>query len=280
MLKPGILFLVVLTGLAGLVLAAGTRVDPVLWAATLVGGALSAGAANAFNHYLERDTDATMLRTRKRPLPSHRVPERHAFAFATLLALSAFVLLTLLVNLLAAVLALGGLFFYVAVYTLWLKKLTPQNIVIGGAAGSFPALVGWAAVTGTVGVPAMLLGALIFLWTPPHFWALALIYKDDYARGGFPMMPVVKGEAHTRAEIWWYALILVAASLLFYWPLGVLGELYLFAALVLGGLFCWYAWRLLRAPSTATARKLFTYSIYYLMLLFAAIGADALLLAA
>ena len=243
----------------------------------LLGGGMSAGAASAFNHVLERDADAAMARTKQRPLPSHRVGERKAFAFACVLALASFALLTLTVNLLAAALALGGLFFYVAVYTLWLKPTTPQNIVIGGAAGAFPALAGWAAVTGTVELPAVLLGALIFLWTPPHFWALALVYKDDYARGGFPMMPVVRGEEHTRKEIWWYTLALVGASVLFVWPLGVLGDLYLAAALVLGGLFAWKAWRLLRAPSAEVARGVFKYSIWYLMALIAAIAVDAVL---
>lgn len=278
LLKPGILFLVVLTGLAGLILAAGPALSPWTAGFTLLGGGLSAGAASVFNHYLERDADAAMARTRRRPLPSRRIPERKAYAFAAALALLAFALLSVTVNLPAAALALGGLFFYVAVYTLWLKKLTPQNIVIGGAAGCFPALAGWAAVTGGLDAPALLLGALVFLWTPPHFWALALVYKDDYARGGFPMLPVVRGEAHTRREIWGYTLLMVGASLLFYWPLGVLGELYLFAALVLGGLFVGKAWLLLSRPSAARARAVFAYSIYYLMGLFGAIAADALLL--
>jgi protoheme IX farnesyltransferase len=277
MVKPGILFLVVLTGLAGLVLAGGRQLSPLTASLTLVGGALSAAAASAFNHYLERDADARMARTRRRPLPSHRVREGRAFWFATSMALAAFALLALFVNFLAACLSLAGLFFYIAVYTVWLKKATPQNIVIGGAAGSFPALVGWAAVTGTIGLPALLLGALVFLWTPPHFWALALVYKDDYARGGFPMMPNVRGEEHTRREIWWYSVALVAASLLFVWPLGVLGSLYLLAAVVLGGLFCRYAWLLMRTPDARAASRLFHYSIWYLMGLFAAIGADALL---
>jgi protoheme IX farnesyltransferase len=244
---------------------------------TLLGGGMSAGAASAFNHYLERDADASMARTRKRPLPSQRLPESRVFLFASVLALSAFVLLTVTVNLLAAALALGGLFFYVAVYTVWLKPTTPQNIVIGGAAGAFPALAGWAAVTGTIEAPALLLGALVFLWTPPHFWALALIYKEDYARGGFPMMPVVKGEPRTRREIWWYTIALVAASLLFYWPLQSLGVAYALLAAVLGALFLLYAWRLLRAPSIPAARKVFGYSIYYLMGLFTAIGLDVFL---
>ncbi|MCA1812417.1 MAG: heme o synthase [Halobacteriales archaeon] len=276
MVKPGILFLVVLTGLAGLLLAGGSRLSPWTAGITLLGGALSAASANAFNHYLERDVDAQMTRTKKRPLPSQRVPERAAFVFAAAMAVLAFVLLGLLVNLLAAFLSLAGLFFYIGVYTVWLKPRTPQNIVIGGAAGSFPALVGWAAVTGTLAWPAVLLGALVFLWTPPHFWALALVYKEDYARGGFPMMPNVKGEAHTRKEIWAYTLLLVGASLLFVWPLNALGVLYLAAALVLGGLFCWYAWRLLQEPSTASARKLFVFSIWYLLGLFVAIGLDVL----
>lgn len=278
MLKPGILVLVVLTGLAALLLAAGRELSPWTAAATLLGGGLAAGAANAFNHVLERDRDALMLRTRTRPLPQRRLAERSAFLFASALAFGAFGLLALLVNLLAALLALGGLFFYVAVYTLWLKRATPQNIVVGGAAGSFPALAGWAAATGSVGLPALLLGALVFLWTPPHFWALALVHKGDYARGGFPMLPVVRGEARTRTEIWWYSLLLVGASLLFYWPLGVLGPLYLSAALVLGGLFLWHAARLRLAPGAARARALFAYSIWYLLGLFAAIGADALAL--
>jgi heme o synthase len=278
MLKPGILTLVLLTGLAGLVLAAGPALNPWTAAFLLLGGGMSAGAASAFNHVLERDADAAMARTKHRPLPSARVGERRAFAFAAALALGAFVLLTITVNLVAAALALGGLFFYVAVYTLWLKPTTPQNIVIGGAAGAFPAFAGWAAVTGTVEVPALLLGALVFLWTPPHFWALALVYKEDYARGGFPMMPVVKGEAHTRWEILLYTLAMAGASLLFYWPLGVLGEAYLAAALVLGGLFVRKSWVLYHKPSTEQARAVFKYSIWYLFALIAAIAVDALLL--
>ncbi|HJU48533.1 MAG TPA: heme o synthase, partial [Gaiellaceae bacterium] len=235
------------------------------------------GGANAINMYVDRDIDDVMRRTRHRPLPRHAVGPSHALAFGIILSVVAFAWLTVTVNVLSALLALSATAFYVFVYTLWLKRTTPHNIVIGGAAGCVPVLVAWAAVTGEVGLPAIVLFAVVFYWTPPHFWALALRYRGDYAAANVPMLPVVRGEAETARQIVLYTFALVAVSLLLL-PAAGMGWIYLVAAVVLGVLFLWGALRLRAdAADGRAAIRLFRYSISYLTLLFAAVAADALI---
>lgn len=271
--KPRIISLLLLTTVATMLVAdpAGPPLAVVIW--TMVGGYLAAGGAGAINHYFDRAVDARMARTRGRPLVSGRIAPRHGLVFGLALGLAAFVQLALTVNLLAAALAMAGLVGYAFVYTLWLKPLTPQNIVIGGAAGAVPPLVGWAAATGGLAAEAFYPFAIVFFWTPPHFWALALLIKDEYARTGVPMLPVVRGEAETRRQIVVYSLVLLAVSVL---PVigGLFGAPYLAAALILGGVLCSLALRLRAAPSRAAALRLYLYSLAYLALLFAAMAAD------
>src|SRR5216117_982331 len=274
--KPRIIVLLLVTAFASMLIAAPGRVSPWLIFFTLAGGAMSAGSANAINQLLERDIDALMSRTRRRPIPAGRVSPPYAFAFAVLLGTVAFVEMAVLVNLLAALLSLAALLFYVFVYTVWLKRSTPQNIVIGGAAGAVPPLVGWAAATGHVSLTAILLFVIVFLWTPPHFWALALFRRDDYARARVPMLPVVAGEDETRRQSVIYSVVLVLVTLLLY-PAGRMGLLYLLSAGFLGAAFVMLAVRLQRQQTTAAAVRVFGYSIFYLALLFAAMVADRLL---
>ncbi|MGH2760178.1 MAG: heme o synthase, partial [Actinomycetota bacterium] len=273
--KPRIVVLLLVTTIPAMVLAAQGMPSLWLMVATLLGGMLTSGSANALNQYLERDIDEKMQRTRSRPLPSHAVGTRAALVFAILLGVLGFAWLAVLVNLLSGLLAVAAILFYVGVYTLLLKRSTPQNIVIGGAAGAVPVLVGWAAVTGTVGAPAWVMFLIIFLWTPPHFWALAMRYRDDYAAAGVPMLPVVRGDRSTTAQILAYALVLVAATL-FLSPVGGLGALYALSAALLGGGFIYRAVQLRWEPSGETALKLFRYSVSYLGLLFVAIAVDRL----
>jgi protoheme IX farnesyltransferase len=273
--KPRIVVLLLVTTIPAMVVAAGGMPSLRLMAATLLGGMLTAGSANAFNQYLEQDIDGKMKRTRSRPLPSHSVGPRGALVFAVVLGVTGFVWLAVAVNLLSATLAASAILFYVVVYTLLLKRSTPQNIVIGGAAGAVPVLVGWAAVTGTVGAPAWVMFTIIFLWTPPHFWALAMRYRDDYAAAGVPMLPVVRGDRSTTAQIVAYTLVLVAVTLLLS-PVGGLGALYALTAALLGGGFIYRAVRLRWEPNGEGALKLFRYSVSYLGLLFAAIAIDRL----
>jgi protoheme IX farnesyltransferase len=248
-----------------------------LMVAVVLGGTLAAGGANVINQYVDRDIDDIMRRTRHRPLPRHAVQPRQALLFGIGLCILALAWLTVAVNLLAALLTASAIGFYVFVYTLWLKRSTPRNIVIGGAAGCVPVLVAWAAVTGTVGIPALVLFAIVFYWTPPHFWALALRYKGDYAAAGVPMLPVVRGEAETARQIVIYTLLLVAVSLLLL-PAAGMGWIYLVAAVWLGAGFVWYALRVLRdATDGRAAIGLFRYSISYLTLLFAAVAVDSIL---
>ncbi len=274
--KPRIVGLLLLTTVPAMVLAAGGPPPAALVAATLAGGALAAGGANAINGFLDRDIDRVMRRTRRRPLPAGQVRPESALRFGFVLACAAFLFLATTVNVLAAALALSALAFYVFVYTLWLKRTTDQNIVIGGAAGAVPALVGWAAVTGTVGVPALVLFAIVFVWTPPHFWALAMRYAGDYAAAGVPMLPVVRGERAAREQILLYSLLLLAVSLALV-PVAGMGPVYLATALVLGGAFVAQALRLWRTPSPGLAWSLFKFSSVYLAVLFAAVAADRLL---
>jgi protoheme IX farnesyltransferase len=275
--KPRIIELLLVTTVPTMVLA--QRGIPSLWlmAAVVLGGSLAAGGANTINMYIDRDIDDLMRRTRHRPLPRHAVTPKRALAFGIVLSVLSFVWLTVTVNLLSALLAASAIGFYVFVYTLWLKRSTPQNIVIGGAAGCVPVLVAWAAVTDTVQVPALVLFAIVFYWTPPHFWALALRYRGDYAAANVPMLPVVRGEAETARQIVVYTILLVVVSLLLF-PAARMGLIYLVAAVVLGVGFVWYALRVQRDISDGRAAiRLFRFSISYLTLLFAAVAADSLL---
>jgi heme o synthase len=274
--KPRIIALLLWTTVATMIVARpeGLGLATVLW--TCLGGYLSAGGAGAINHFIDRKVDARMARTAGRPLVAGRIEPIHGLIFGVALGALAFVQLALTVNLLAASLAIGGLLGYVFLYTAWLKPRTPQNIVIGGAAGAMPPLVGWAAATGTLSLEALYPFAIIFLWTPPHFWALALLISDDYERTGVPMLPVVKGAEATRRQILFYALLLAAFSVLPF-VTGMLGALYLGAALLLGAGFVGLAWVLLRDPSRAAALRLYLSSLAYLALLFAAMALDRLL---
>ena len=274
--KPRIIELLLVTTVPAMIVAqrGWPPLDLIVW--TLLGGALAAGGANAINCYVDRDIDSIMGRTRQRPLPMHRVAPVNALIFGTALGASSFGLLWAAVNLMSAFLALAALLFYVFVYTIALKRTTPQNIVIGGAAGAVPVLVGWAAVTGTIEPPALALFGIIFYWTPPHFWALSMKYEADYAAAGVPMMPVVYGRAETARHILLYSLLLLAMCLVFF-SVARMGFIYLGAALVLNGLFVAGAFRLRQAPGTERAWGLFRYSIFYLALLFAAMAADQLI---
>ena len=276
--KPRIVSALLVTALGGMVAAARGLPDASIATAVLVGGALAAGGAHALNHYFERDIDAAMGRTSRRPVAAGRVAPHHALVFGVLLNVAAFALLTSMANTLSAVLTLSATLFYVLVYTMGLKRTTPHNIVIGGAAGAVPPMVGWAAVTGEVGLEALYMFSIVFFWTPPHFWALALLIKDDYARAGVPMLPVVAGVRETKLQILLYTLILVALTVLFF-ATGAVGWLYLGSTIALGLAFIYYAWRLLRRPGAEGARGLFQYSLVYLVLLFAAIAADRVLTA-
>lgn len=273
--KPWIMALLLLTALGGMVLAAeGLPAWPTI-AAVLLGGAFASGGASALNHFLDQDVDAAMERTRTRPVAGHRVSPAHALVFGLALNALAFAILWAGANLLAALLALGGSTFYILVYTGWLKRSTPQNIVIGGAAGAVPPLVGWAAVTGGLGLPALYLFAIIFFWTPPHFWALALLLKRDYTTARIPMLPVVEGEEWTRWAIFLYTFVVGAVTLLLYVTTKSLGLLYLGGAVVLGGIFVAFAFQLLREASRRLAVRVYTYSLLYLALLFLVIMVDS-----
>jgi heme o synthase len=266
--KPRIMSLLLLTGICGMFV--GARGVPPLGdlAAMTVGLALACGGASALNHVLDRDIDSLMgERTRARPVTSGRVPVAYALEFGLALSAFSYVLLAGVVNVLTATLALVGNLFYVLVYTRWLKRSTPQNIVIGGAAGAVPPLVGWAAATGNLTVPALLLFAIVFFWTPPHFWALALLIKRDYAAAGIPMLPVVRGERETVRQIVLYSFVLVAVTVVpFLW--GTVGLVYLIAALSLGGGFIWLAIGLARQTTPRRAALLFHSSLLYLALIF------------
>ena len=242
-------------------------------ALTCVGGYLSAGGAGAVNHVYDRDIDAQMARTASRPVPAGRVSPRAGLIYGFVLALSSFVLLSLTVNVLAACLALSGFVGYVLVYTVWLKRRTPQNIVIGGAAGAVPPLVGWAATRGSLSWTAVYLFAIVFYWTPPHFWALSLLMKDEYEKVGVPMLPVVRGERETRRQILLYTLLLYAVTQLPFCA-GEFGGIYLAASMTLGVGFIWGAVTLYRRADRRTALRLYLFSLLYLALLFGAMVLD------
>ncbi len=276
LMKPGILSLLLATTLAAMLIAAAGIPPMTLVVATLIGGTLAAGGANVLNCYIDRDIDALMHRTKRRGTVTGIVSPRGALIFGLALSALAVIELGLLVNWLAAGLAMAGNLYYVLVYTRLLKRRTPQNIVIGGAAGAIPPLVGWAAVTGSLSVAAALLFALIYYWTPPHFWALALLKQGEYGRAAVPMLPVVAGEAETRRQVLLYSLVMAAVSLLLV-PFGM-GWIYLVAAIALNGLFVGLAFELWRRPSKRLARQVFFYSLWYLALIFGAMVIDRLML--
>ena len=273
LIKPRIIELLLITTVPAMVLAAGEWPDTWLVVATVIGGILSAGGANAINNVVDRDIDAHMERTMRRPLPTHRLGVGEALVVGVLLGCGGFVWLWLTTTLLAAILATAALVFYVVVYTMMLKRTTPQNIVIGGAAGAVPALVGWAAVTGSLALPAWILFAVVFFWTPPHFWALALQFQDDYARAGVPMLPVVRGERMTTLQITLYAAVVGVVSLMLM-PASDLGGLYLWSAVVLGSAFVAVSVWLI--ADRTRAMTLFRFSNVYLTLLFSAAMVDVL----
>ena len=272
--KPRVMSLLLVTAFGGMVLAAEGLPSAGLIATVILGGALASGGASSLNHWLDRDIDRLMARTATRPVASERMSGRQALVFGLILNVLAFALLWWGANLLAASLAMGGSVFYVLVYTKWLKRTTTQNIVIGGAAGAVPPLVGWAAVTGGLTLPAFYLFAIIFFWTPPHFWALALLIRRDYAEAGVPMLPVVAGEESTRRHILLYTLALMMLTILLYLATDSLGLVYLTSAIVLGLGFVVYALRLFRQTGPRAAAPIYRYSLLYLALLFAVIMGD------
>lgn len=273
LMKPHVTVLLLGTTLAAMAVASGGMPALGITLATMLGGAMAAGSANAINCFWDRDIDQIMGRTRMRALPAGRVSETHALYFGLGLGVASFVVLSVFVNLLSAILAVSAILFYVCIYTMWLKRSTTQNIVIGGAAGAVPVLVGWAAVTGTVGLPAIWMFLIIFMWTPPHFWALSLVLKKDYERAGVPMLPVLKGERETHKQIALYTGLLIVTTLGLYFT-HAMGALYLVSALLLGGAMLAYALRLLWTRTLKDAHGLFWFSNYYLALIFAAMVID------
>ena len=272
--KPRIISLLLVTTAGAMFVASSGVPDVWLFLWTMIGGYLAAGGANAINHYVDRDIDGRMARTTTRPVVSGRVSPGRALAFGVTLGVASALVLGLAANWLSAALGLVGLALYVGVYTLWLKRTSIHNIVIGGSAGAVPPLVGWAAVTGDLGLSAWLLFAIIFYWTPPHFWALALMLERDYAAAGVPMLPVVRGEAETKRQILLWTLVMVAVTIL---PVasGAAGVFYLVSALLLGGVFLALAVMLARDPGIGWARATFHYSLLYLALIFVALVIDA-----
>jgi heme o synthase len=271
--KPKVTLLIVFTAIVGMVLAAPGWVPltPLIFGS--IGIAMASGSAAAFNHILDRRIDGQMRRTRGRPLPTGHLKERHAVAFAALLGAASMLILWKTVNGLTAALTFCSLIGYAIVYTLWLKRATPQNIVIGGAAGAAPPVLGWAAVTGTIDPQALLLFLIVFTWTPPHFWALAIARRDDYAKVGIPMLPVTHGIPYTRLQIVLYTVLLILATLLPFLT-GMSGVIYLAAALVLNGRFLYFVLALNRGQRADLPMRTFRFSINYLMLLFAALILD------
>ena len=273
--KPRIMSLLVLTAVCAMVAGAGGAPGAAQLAALVVGGALACGGASALNHVLDRDIDRLMgPRTASRPVAAGRITAARAVAFGLALSTASFVLMAALLNLLSAALAVSGGVFYVLVYTVWLKRTTPQNIVIGGAAGAIPPLAGWAAAHGQLGLGAVFLFLIVLVWTPPHFWALALLLSPGYAAANVPMLPVVRGERATALHVLLYTLLLTAVTLV---PgvVGTFGPVYLVAAGLLGTAFCALAWRLWRGVTPANAALTFHFSLLYLALLFAAVAVDA-----
>ncbi|MDQ2705596.1 MAG: heme o synthase [Pseudomonadota bacterium] len=277
LLKPRVMSLVVFTAFVGLV-AAPVTLNPFIAVIAILSVAIGAGASGALNMWYDADIDAVMSRTASRPVPAGRILPRQALAFGLVLSALSIMTLGVLVNWVAGGLLAFTIFFYAVIYTMWLKRWTPQNIVIGGAAGSFPPMIGWVAATGAISLESVILFLIIFLWTPPHFWALALFKSDDYARAGVPMMPNVAGEASTRRQIFAYTLLVAVVGVL-PWFLGYATAGYGIVAAALGAGFVWYAWGVLMMPASDRAMKpakaLFGYSLLYLFVIFAAYLADA-----
>jgi len=271
-LKPRVMVLVVFTGLVGLSVAPG-HLHPVLAAVAVLCIAVGAGSAGAINMWYDRDIDALMQRTSRRPLPTGRMLPGEALGFGVVLGIGAVVVMGLALNSVAAALLAATILFYVFVYTIWLKRRTPQNIVIGGAAGAFPPMIGWAAATGEIGWSAIALFAIIFFWTPPHFWALSLYRVDDYAMAGVPMLPVVSGSRETRRQILLYTLVLWPVAL-GPWLLGIAGDLYATGALLLNAVFTGTAIQVCRDDSDRSARRMFAFSLLYLFLIFSLLLVD------
>lgn len=266
LLKPRVMSLVIFTAIVGLVLAPG-EIHPVLAFTAILCVAVGAGASGCLNMWYDADIDAVMKRTRNRPVPAGRVSPGEALGFGIALSVASVALMGLVVNLVAAALLALTIAFYLFVYTMWLKRRTPQNIVIGGAAGAFPPMIGWAAVTGTVSIESVVLFAIIFMWTPPHFWALSLFFSKEYADAGVPMLPVIAGERETRRQILIYSVFLAPLGVT-PWMLGMLGPVYGWSATLLGALFLAGAIQVWRDTGMTSAKRLFGYSIFYLLLLF------------
>jgi protoheme IX farnesyltransferase len=275
--KPRIIPLLLITTTASMFIASHGNVEPMLLILTLLGGTLAAASAQTFNCVYDQDIDYDMKRTRKRPIPSGKVRSSHAIIFGAVLGILSFSILAIWVNLLSALLAMSGIVFYMLIYTHWLKRYTTQNIVIGGAAGAIPPLVGWAAVTGDLSLSAWALFMIIFLWTPPHFWALALMIADDYAEVNIPMLPVVKGAEPTVKQIWIYTLLTVVCSLIFIYPLHTSGMIYLLFAVIAGANFIVKGWQLKQEyDDKQVAKSMFKYSILYMMVLCTGMVIDSL----
>jgi len=275
LLKPRVMSLVVFTGFCGMILAPG-HIHPFIAAIAVFCIALGSGAAGAINMWYESDIDALMQRTRNRPIPAGRMCPETAIEFACVMAFASVFIMAVAVNLLSAFFLLNAILFYVFIYTIWLKRITPQNIVIGGAAGAFPPLIGWAAVTNSISIDAVILFAIIFLWTPPHFWALALYKSDDYAKAGIPMLPVVKGNEVTRRQILLYSVILVTTTFLPYYT-GMSGKIYLAGVTILDIILLKLVWQINKVYSEQLAKKLFGFSILYLFSIFSLAVIDKVL---
>lgn len=276
LIKPHVTILLLGITVATMAIARKGLPELGLVVATLLGGAMAAGSANCLNCYIDRDIDQLMGRTQRRSLPSGKVQPTHALIFGIVLGIASFLVLTTFVNLLSAILACSAILFYVFVYTLGLKRTTAQNIVIGGAAGAVPVLVGWAAITNSVSLPAIWLFAIIFYWTPPHFWALSLLIQKDYEKARVPMLPVLMGEGETRRQIFLYSLLLVAVTLILF-AMRVMGYFYLVFALALGGILIYMSIRLMRDKTKHWARTIFWYSNCYLAAIFAVMVIDRVL---
>ena len=275
LVKPRIIMMLLFTALGGLFMASGGVPDLLKTIIVLVGGTLASAGANAINQSMDRDIDEAMKRTASRPVVVGLIPSHHAIIFGIVVNVIAFFLMAGLLNVLSAALTIGATLFYVLVYTKALKRTTTQNIVIGGAAGALPPLIGWTAVTGSIGLPAIYLFAIVFFWTPPHFWALALMLKDDYARAKVPMLPVVAGIFEPKKTILLYTILMLALTTMFY-ATDAVGLVYLALSAAAGIAFIYYAWRLMRTPEIEGAKPLYLYSLLYLAILFTAIIADSL----
>ena len=273
LMKPRVISLLLVTALAGVLIASDGVPSLTIVLVTMLGGFLSAGGAHAINCYLDRDIDLLMSRTNERAIPSGEVTPEKALIFGIVLTVVSFLMFAILANMLSAVISLVASLYYIFVYTWWLKRSTPSNIVIGGAAGALPPVIGWAAARGDVSLLPIWLFVIIFFWTPPHFWALSLLIRKEYARARVPMLPIVRGDEETRRQIVWYSLLLVAITILLY-PFGFMGLIYLVSAVLLGGIFIYYAIRLRIGATLFEARQLFLYSLGYLALLFVAMVID------